>query len=90
MITDLLINLILTPIQLLLDQLPTAASLGLNSDASTIVSALPPLGWLNDYMPVTQMIEAAIAIVACLAIMLLVNFGLWVYHQFPTVGGGNG
>ena len=82
MIVNLVVNILLAPIQALLDLLGTAGSLGLNTAATNVVSALPPLGWLNDYMPVTQMLEAVTAIIGTLAVMLIINLGLWVYHQF--------
>jgi hypothetical protein len=89
-ITAFVINLVLLPIQALIDQLPTASTLGLNTWATDIVANIPGLGWANDYFPLAAMVSAITAIVACLAIMAIVNIGLWIYHQFPTVGGGNG
>lgn len=82
MITTFLLNFILVPIDGLFQLLPIASSLGLNTMASSVVSFIPGLGWANDYFPLTAAVSALTVIVATLAIMLLVNVGLWLYHQF--------
>lgn len=90
MILTWLMNLIIVPIQALMNLMPTASTLNLNAQATTIAASIPGLGWINDYFPLSAMVTALTTIVACLAIMLIVNIGLWIYHQFPSVGGGNG
>ncbi|MCU1362389.1 MAG: hypothetical protein JWM55_217 [Acidimicrobiaceae bacterium] len=90
MITTDVINFILVPIKALLNVLPTASNLGLSGYVSTILADVPGLGWANQYFPITQAIDALTLVFSVMAIMLLVNLGLWIYHQFPTIGGGNG
>lgn len=90
MITNLIFNALFAPIWLLLDSVPTATSLTINTWANDVVNYFPALGWVNDYFPLAQAMDAITLILSVVGVMLIVNLALWVYHQLPTVGGGNG
>lgn len=82
MIIDAVVNVLLAPFLAPLSVLPTATTLfPVNTWATDIVAQIPPLGWVNDYFPIQPALAALALILAVLAVLLLVNFAIWVYHQ---------
>ena len=84
MITTTIVNLLLFPIQALFDTIPQHAGFGLNTLAQTITSSsyFPNLGWINDYFPLDTAMTALAYILSTIAIMLIANIAIWIYHQF--------
>jgi hypothetical protein len=62
--------------------LPTIGSLGLNTLATTITTSSwwPPLGWANNYFPISEAIAMITFLVTVFVVMYLVKAAIWLWN----------
>lgn len=90
MLTVALINLLQGIVSTILAPLPTGSSLNLTSQATAVTTSplWPNFGWLNNYIPIDQMIAALTIILTTLAITLTIRVALYLWNLLPF-GGSN-
>jgi hypothetical protein len=64
--------------------------LGLNCQAQSITSSSqwPQLGWLNNYLPLDQMVLAAQLLITTVLVTLVIRIGIYLWNLLP-IGGSN-
>ena len=83
-ITSALISFLLYIPDQFIKLLPTSAPLGINAAATSVVSSgfFNYFGWINDYVPLAEVITLIGTVFAILTVMYVARVGLWIYHQF--------
>ena len=59
---------------------PSVASLNCIATSITTSSNWPTFGWLNNYLPLDQMMTAAGVIIGAIAIMATIRLATWAWH----------
>jgi hypothetical protein len=79
MITEFIINIFLASIDALTSLLPSFSLPSFTENGSGVFTTI---GSLNDLFPVLTLILCLIAAVTVIAALNLLDFGVWIYHQF--------
>lgn len=80
-ITNAILAIILTPLNFIINQLPTEPGLGLNTLATTITTSTfwPHLGWANDYFPLTEFAAYLAITLTVFAVAYLIRIFIWLW-----------
>ena len=81
MITNFLLNGILTILTAPLALLPHEPSLGIATGASTLTSSsfFPHLGWANDFFPLSEAIAMIGIAAATFLVIYVIKLALWLW-----------
>jgi hypothetical protein len=87
-ITQALLGLVEGLVNLTFGNLPTGSAVGLQTWATSIVGAgfFNKLGWLNDYIPLDQVVAAITLLLSLATIMLVVRILIWLLSKFHVLG----
>jgi hypothetical protein len=90
MITDAIVKLLSAVLGPILALLPSGTSTTLNSYATTVVGSgwFGHMGWLNDYVPVDQVVIAIPVVIAFALVMVGVQVTVWILDKLHLFGGG--
>ena len=89
MVTTLFLTFITPVVGAVLSPLPSGGSLGFSSAVSKFLAAGPFqwLGWVNNYVPLSEGLVALGLILGVFAVVLGVNVSVWVLTKFHILGG---